>query len=342
MPKLGDVYERGNFFQQLAGAHQPSVEDVLSDRGYFGLKPNLTAIYGNIRTEDGEIYELLRNFNPDLDTEKDYLGLVIQSTKTDGANLIFDTELTKDCASAKGTVGVQDGNEAVWRKAPGVVGDDFEIRFSEDYFVWKEEKLFSLEGPMIKPGLHWYLPGRDEGTYYVSHLFELTGEFQGVKAKGFVAFDQVYMAEGAVLYGNRDIMMENFGHIVWYTWANKYKDGSVEGGHFLLGHDRLGFAVFTDGKTVTATQNIEGKVATSPDSPFSQGIEFTIEGENWTFTPDPRGKMPAMLQKYPPTPQQEGRMQRVGETREVDSYWAWGETETKHGNTRMSKLPTRR
>ncbi|MNO17038.1 hypothetical protein D3C76_67280 [compost metagenome] len=93
------------------------------------------------------MYELLRNFNPDLDNkhgEKAYMGLVIQSTKVDGANLIFDTELTKDCASAEGAVGVQDGNEAVWRKAPGGVGDDFEMRFSEDYFVWKEEKLFSL------------------------------------------------------------------------------------------------------------------------------------------------------------------------------------------------------
>lgn len=33
MPKLGGVYERGHFFQQLSGAHQPSVKDVLSDRG---------------------------------------------------------------------------------------------------------------------------------------------------------------------------------------------------------------------------------------------------------------------------------------------------------------------
>lgn len=345
MPKLGDVYERGNFFQQLSGAHKPSVDDLLSDRGYFGLIPNLTAIYGNIRTEDGEMYELLRNFNPDLKNkhgEKAYMGLVIQSTNIDGKNLIFDTELTKECASAEGAVGVREGNEAVWRKAAGVSGKDFEMRVSEDYFVWKEENFFSLEGPMIKPGLHWYLPGRDEGTYYVSHMFELTGEFQGVKAKGFVAFDQIYMAEGGTLYGNRDIMMQNFGHIIWYTWGNKYKDGSVEGGHFILGHDRLVFAVFTDGNTVTATQNIEGKVTPNADNTFSEAIELTIDGEKWEFTPDPRGKMPAMLKKYPPTPQQEGRMKRANETREVDSYWAWGETETKHGCERQSKLPTHR
>ncbi len=34
---------------------------MLSDRGYFGLKLSIIPLYGNIRTEDGEMYELLRN-----------------------------------------------------------------------------------------------------------------------------------------------------------------------------------------------------------------------------------------------------------------------------------------
>ncbi|MCB2362413.1 hypothetical protein [Clostridium estertheticum] len=345
MPKLGDVYERGNFFQQLAGAHKPSVDDVLSDRGYFGLMPHLMPIYGCIRTEDGEMYELLRNFNPDIDNkhgEKPYMGLVIQSTKVDGENLIFDTELTKDHASTEGAVGVKEGNEAVWHKAPNVSGKNFEIRFSEDSFTWIEEDLFSLSGPMVKPGLHWYLPGRDAGTYYVSHIFELEGEFQGLKAKGMIAFDEMYMAEGAVVYGDKDIMMQNYGHIVWYTWGTKYKDGTVEAGHFILGHDRLGFAVFTDGENVVATQNIEGKVTDNSNNRFAKRIQLTIDGEEWEFLPDPRGKMPAMLLKYPPTPQQEGRWRRVGDTREPESWFAWGETETENGCERQSKLPTHR
>lgn len=339
MPKLGDVYARGDFFQQLAGAHKPSVDDMLSDRGYFGLKLSIIPLYGNIRTEDGEMYELLRNSGGN----SIYSGLVIQDTTVDGKNLMFNAELTKDCASSVGSRGVREGDEAVWRSAPEATGKPFEIRVSEDHIKWTEDGLFTLEGPMIRPGLHWYLPARDDGTYYVSHMFELTGEFRGVKARGFVSFDQVYMAEGGCLYQDRDVMMQNYGHILWYTWAAKYKDGSVDAGHFILGHDRLGFAVVTNGSSVIATQNIEGVVTPDPDNkPFAKYIKLQIDGEEWEFTPDPRGKMPTMLQKYPPTPQQEGMWKRVGDTREVDSYWAWGETETKNGCTRQSKLPTRR
>lgn len=55
MAKLGDVYARGDFFQQLAGAHQPSVDDMLSDRGYFGLKPCIIPVYGNIRPANSAV-----------------------------------------------------------------------------------------------------------------------------------------------------------------------------------------------------------------------------------------------------------------------------------------------
>jgi len=174
-------------------------------------------------------------------------------------------------------------------------------------------------------------------------MFELSGTYQGKKAHGFVAFDQVYMAEGGVLYTSKDAVMGNYGHIVWYTWATKYKDGTYDAGHFMLGHDRLGFAVHTDGENIYSTQDINGMVIDDEENmPFAKEIHLTIDGVEWEFHRDARGKMPAMLQKYPPTPQQEGYWVRKGETREVDSYWAWGETETQHGNTRMSKLPTYR
>ena len=104
MPLVGDVYQRADFFQQIAGAHKPNIDDMLSTRGYFGLDLNLYAIYGNQKTDDGQMYEVLRNFNPDLGNkngEKAYMGLTIQSTEVDGQNLIFDQNLIKGSASAE-------------------------------------------------------------------------------------------------------------------------------------------------------------------------------------------------------------------------------------------------
>ncbi|MBW9172720.1 hypothetical protein [Clostridium estertheticum] len=344
MPKLGDVYERGNFFQQLVGAHKPSVDAMLSDRGYFGLVPSATFAYGCVRSEDGEIYELVRRFSraKDESSKNTFSMLFIESTNVDGVSLRFDQERMKDAANSNDVEVFKDGNEAVWKSTANCLGKAFELRFSEDEFSWKEEGFFSLSGQMIKPGLHWYLPGRDYGTYYVSHIFEVEGKFEGRKVKGMIGFDQNYMGEGGNLYTNKDLVLENKGHIVWYTWATKYKDGTVEAGHLMLGHDRLGFAVITDGLNVVATQSIEGKVVKCADSPFAEKIEVTVDGERWEFLPDPRGKMPDMLLKHPPTPQQEGRWRRVGDTREPEVWFAWGETEPKHGCERETKFPTRR
>lgn len=111
---------------------------MLSDRGYFGLDLSIIPLYGNIRTEDGQMYELLRNPGGNAI----YSGLVIQDTTLDGKNLMFNADLTKDCATSEGSVGVREGNEAVWRSAPGIPGKAFEIRVSEDHTKWIEDGLF--------------------------------------------------------------------------------------------------------------------------------------------------------------------------------------------------------
>jgi hypothetical protein len=343
MPKVTGVYPRGHFFQQMAGAHQPSARDMLPDRGYFGLQPSATFLYGCFRTDDGEMFELVRRFShhgankgiTDLDEAiaRPPAMLLVQSTEVDpgGSCLRFDMERMQRAAVTDDARIFMDGDEAVWLPAEGAQGAGFEIRFAESTCSWVEEGMLSLQGKLIPPGLHWYMPGRDYGTYYVSQLFEVEGEFEGRKGRGMVAFDQTYMGEMGDLYKAKDLVMENAGHLVWYTWATRYKDGSVEGGHFMLGNGDLGFAVITDGKEVVATRDIDGVVKRRQDSKFAEAISLTIDGEEWEFLPDPRGTMPDMLRKHPPTPQQEGRWRRVGDTREPDVWFAWGETEPDHG-----------
>lgn len=233
-----------------------------------------------------------------------------------------------------------DDRVAWWKPAAEVKGRPYEITFSEERCTWKEEGLFNLSGPIMKPGLHWYLPGRDYGTYYVSQLFELEGEIEGRRCRGIIAFDQNYMGEGGNAYRFKDLVMENQAHIIWYTWATRYDDGSWEGGHFQLCHGTMGFAVITDGTNVTYTQNIQGFVTRRADSPFAARIDITVDGEQWFFTPDPRGAMPDMMRRHPPTPQQEGLWQRAGETRKPVAWFAWGETEPDHGDFPRDRLPT--
>ncbi|MEO8804478.1 MAG: hypothetical protein ABI433_00225 [Burkholderiaceae bacterium] len=350
MPAVGSVYPRGHFFQQLAGAHQPSATDMVSNRVYFGLQLSATFLYGCLRTEDGEMIEIVRRFSHHENKAQAAAGeesldsppafLLVQTTEIDHQNLRFDMPRMQAAAVTNNARIYLDGKEAVWKPADGTRGKPFEIRFSEEACSWVEQGLWTLKGRLVKPGLHWYLPGRDYGTYYVSQIFEVEGEYEGRRVRGMVGFDQTYMGEGGDLYKTKDLVLENKAHIVWYTWGTRYKDGTVEAGHFMLGHDRMGFAVFTDGANVTATQAIDGRVFPKEGGKFADRIELTIDGVAWEFLPDPRGCMPDMLRKHPPTPQQEGRWRRVGDTREPDVWFAWGETEPDHGFERQRKLPT--
>lgn len=352
MPKMKNVYPRGHFFQQLAGAHEVSAAAMVDDRGFFGLERSATFAYGNLRTEEGAMFEIVRRFSHHGSNKaaagtsaeealaKPPALMLFQTTELDGQHLRFDlARMQRQATTDNARIFMEDG-AAVWMPATGASGAPFRITFTETGCTWHEEGLLSLVGTMLAPGLQWYLPGRDYGTFYVSQLFQMEGQVEGRPVTGMIAFDQTYMGSQGDLYVSKDLVMENQGHIVWYTWATRYEDGSWEGGHFMLGNGPLGFAVFTDGETTVSTRDITGRVTPRDGSPFAQRIELTIDGEDWEFLPDPKGTMPDMMRKHPPTPQQEGRWQRVGEKRKPAVWFAWGETEPDHGRTPMDRLPT--
>ena len=347
MPKCFDTsYLRGEFFQFLLAPSMPRAEEFVSSRGFWGLDLHKTYPYGCVRTDDGQMFEILRVIPTDKGAKDIYPTLLIQSTELDGQNLQFDMAKTKDVGSSFGCVPFVDGDTAVWRKAAEVPGCDWEIRVSEKTFSWVEDGLFSFKGPMLNPGCQWLLPGPDFGTFYVNYFAQLEGEILGRKARGVISFDQSYWVDGAKSYVNKDIMVNNKGHILWYMWGTGYDDGSAEWGQYIVGNDRMDMAFYANSEgEVRTTFNVDAKVNLSeedPDSPFTGRIDMTMDGEEWEFLPDPRGKMPGMYRKHPPTPQQEGRWQRKGEKRKPIAWFAWGETEREHGLQKQPFLPTRK
>ena len=51
MPRRGDFG-----WQPLVSAFEPTIEDMLSSRAYFGMPPEALYLWGTLRDEDGEIY----------------------------------------------------------------------------------------------------------------------------------------------------------------------------------------------------------------------------------------------------------------------------------------------
>jgi hypothetical protein len=316
------------------------VADTVDERSYFGLAPEATYVYGTCRDDAGEIATMMRRIpfagaaSPVHDGEvRRSLGsrLVLMRTDEDEYQL---SPAGRRSASADGVHGVVDGDTACFDSV--AEGAPFRVRFSPESFTYEEQGAIDLRGRLIGPGLHWFLPGRDSATYYVSQIYQVEGTVLGREARGFVCFDQVYMPPGGVLYAVHDAMMGAELELAWYTWATRWVDGTVEAGHFTLGHDRFGFAVFTDTDgNVTATSEVDGVVTRSADGYWTDGVRFDVAGEAWEFVPDPRGRMGALGRM--PNPQQEGLMRRVGDDREPAVWMAWGETVPSHGETRRQR-----
>jgi hypothetical protein len=52
-----DTPRRGDFgWQALVSAFEPTLDDMMSNRAYFGMPPEALYLWGTFRDQDGEIY----------------------------------------------------------------------------------------------------------------------------------------------------------------------------------------------------------------------------------------------------------------------------------------------
>jgi hypothetical protein len=203
-------------------------------------------------------------------TKGGHNSFIVQSTRNADGCLHFDPTLFKGAASGAGVVSGLENGSAFRRSPPGVEGRAYE---------------------------------------YASAMFQVEGTLGGRRVRGFICTDTVFMREGAMLYGADDPLAGHHTHVIWYTWGTRYKDGSFEGGHFTSGHDRFGFALYTNDKEqVVATTNVEATVKPGDDRNFPKAVYLRADDALWEFLPDPKGRMPDFLGKsQPSTPQNEGR-----------------------------------
>ncbi len=306
----------------------------------FGLELEINAIYGCVRTGSGEIYELLRAIravNPEEAAHDSAIGgFLLRSTAGHSDPHMRVLPVSKQAASSKQAETRLENGAMVWSSNKSVEGAPWEITCAGETCRWHEEGVLDLEGRLIGPGLQWYLPEKDLGTYYASLQYQVTGTVLGEDVRGIIAIDQIFMPEGAVLYRVKDTLVGQKVHSLWYTWGTRYKDGTLDAGHFIVGHGRSGFALLTNERGEPYyTNNITADIKTRTDEHgdvWPDHIILDVDGTKWEFLPDPRGAMKDESHQAT-TPQHEGRWRRVGDEREPDVWWAWGEIAPDHGLT---------
>ncbi|MDB5886918.1 MAG: hypothetical protein JWR74_3089 [Polaromonas sp.] len=336
MKTYSTIPERGDFaFQMLVAPYQVSGKTLADPRGYFGLRMTKHSAFGCARDEEGHLYSFVRSLNSPTGTANP-MKFVYQSSRVDGKTLRIDKARTAAQAMTAMPGRALEGDTMHWSSVPGEPGNAWSVAASGERLSWKEEGLYELSGALMGEGFQWYLPGPEWGMFYVSQLYELQGTCEGRKVKGAMALDQPYMVEGGAIHFQKDPIVHNKKHVAWWSFVTIYKDGSWDTGSFMVGHDNLGYAIFQNDKgELRTTTDVEATVRHKPGSWFAESIVITVEGdERWEFLPDPYGEMADFAGGFPVTAQQEGRWRRVGDTREPDRWFGWGESDRRNGTAR--------
>ena len=338
----GQIPDRGDFqWLAMSGAFAPSVEGLASDRGYFGLVPEATYPWGTFRDAAGKVYIFMRRFPFDGLTEPPKEA---GTRSTIGRRAVLFTqddagELAVHPASlATGyntdTIVERSADSLVWRADErGERRRGFHAEYRADHLQYREDGLIDIAGPSLEPGLQWYLPGRDNGLFYVSQTFACTGTILGVPVSGFLFIEQAYMRPDSVLYMVNDVLVGAETHLTWYSFATEYADGETQFGHFVVGHDRLGMGIVSNQHGLIVQSSTVAARVTRDASGWSQRVDLDVDGEAWEII------QPVDLRILPtahtPNRQQEGMIRRVGETRTPVRWMAWGET--AHGTHRTHR-----
>ncbi len=340
MTSINGRPRRGDFgWQPLASAFEPTIEDMMSDRSYFGMPPEALYLWGTFRDAGGEIYCPLRRIPTGLrgaakDTRRHFY-LCSTVGHDDGMHMDPAGRASAPNDNCRRAL---EGDRVHWRSDPAQRGTPFHVTWTPDDCSWTEDGAMDVRGRLVKPGMHWYLPGRDAGMYYVANIFEMEGTILGKKVRGMIGFDPIYMFEGGEIYKSKDALVQEQLELVWYTWATRYKDGSIDFGHFTLGNDMFGFAILGNEKgEVRYTYDVTGEVDFGKNGYWQEGIRYTAFGDQWEFLPDSKGRLVGLGTLK--NPQVDGRWRRVGDTREPEVWFAWGEAAPGHGARPVNRFP---
>lgn len=333
------VPQRADFgYQVLAGPQLVSAETLNDTRGFFGLVMNKTMPFGCLRDDEGHIYAAVRSVMSPTGTPNP-TTFFYQSTRLDDAHLRMDRPRMAAQAQTALPIQTLEDGRCVWRSRPEDAGGAWRLSANGERMDWREEGLFEIGGRLLGQGMQWYLPGVDWGTFYTSQMYEVSGQCQGKPVRGVISIDQAYLAEGGAIHYQKDLVVNNGMHVIWWNFATVYTDGSFDVGSIMVGHQNLGYAILQNEKgEIRTTTKIEGTARHKPGSYFAEEVRVVIEdNEEWEFLPDPKGEMVDFVGGFPVTAQQEGRWRRVGDTRTPSHWMAWGETDRRNGPTRNAK-----
>jgi len=264
----------------LVGACRISPDLFMPGSRILGLEKAGSYLLGTWRTEDGEIYRLLRT----LGNYDSNFGCSVFSTE--GSDRL--SRLGDDKAPVyRGGLSTQAFGDRV--QIASHDGSVFRHNIDVNTASWDEGTFLSCSGDLIAPATNWFNPWRTGGGgYAITAKFRGKATVFGKEAEGFFAHESHFFPAGM------DFMASPYGlggrEIHWGHMATVFEDGSVIDASLAYGADGWGFAMLTDENgRFYATNEIEIGANVRPNG-YPELITYRFLDQTWCWRIDPKGE----------------------------------------------------
>jgi hypothetical protein len=160
---------------------------------------------------------------------------------------------------------------------------NFEINIEVNRFQWQEENgEVDLYFEALGPACRFLGPGGkiNEELYYTSELCSVSGKVLGEEVSGFGGLDQSWLPHGIAWSQSKTYL---YFESYWFTWANRYADGSTDYG--IAGHGpgdwNLAFYV-KDGQSYVSGDNEFKTKYAEEGYPLEVDIRLGSQRFKWT------------------------------------------------------------
>ncbi|WP_019873704.1 hypothetical protein [Sporichthya polymorpha] len=319
-------YLFGDFdHRAVVGAFRPDPETMRVEEPQFGLPLQTTYLYGFFSDDEGRTYGLERKFVGGLTS-----GCFVMTQRGNG-------ELGLDPATGRTSRGevkrVLHGPERRWyepvfSKLPGDVvthGEQpMDLRWRGDSIDYSEGDILSLAGPSAGLGIQVFSAARENAMLYTIIAHWVTGTILGKQVSGPLWMDNAYWTHGR---DYKDDVYWTDVEISWQIFCNRFDDGSLEWGHFVVGRDGFTTGAIVHGDSLVAsTTGLQAKYVVD-DAGWPTTVSYDLGDRQYEFTGPAESRMSQFsAARGPAYRAQTGRTHRVGDSRRVAAGHTWLES----------------
>lgn len=319
-------YLFGDFdHRAVVGAFRPDPETMRVEDPQFGLPLQATYLYGFFSDAEGRTFGLERKFVSGLTS-----GCFLMTQQG-------NAELGLDPATGRTSRGelkrVLHGPERRWydpvfSKLPAEVvthGEQpMDLRWRVDSIDYSEGDIVSLAGPSAGLGIQVFSAARANPMLYTIICHWVTGTVLGREVSGPLWMDNAYWTHGR---DYKDDVYWTDVEVSWQIFCNRFTDGSLEWGHFVVG--RGGFttgAIVNGQELVASTASLQAKYGLD-DAGWPTSVSYDLGDRQYEF----HGPVEARMTQFsaargPQYRAQTGRTHRVGDGRTIAAGHTWLET----------------